>query len=87
MRVHWIRYGLIVIAAVGAVVAALASVPGLVNVEAYKPGLIQAVREATGRELVIDGPMRLRMFPVPGDRKSTRLNSSHAITSRMPSSA
>lgn len=66
MRVHWIRYGLIFIAAVGAVVAALSSVPGLVNVEAYKPGLIQAVREATGRELVIDGPMRLRMFPVPG---------------------
>src|SRR6185503_11814544 len=66
MRVHWIRYGLIAIAAVGAVVAALSSVPGLVNVEAYKPGLIQAVREATGRELVIDGPMRLRMFPVPG---------------------
>ena len=27
--------------------------------------LIQAVKEATGRELVIDGPMRLRMFPVP----------------------
>lgn len=66
MRVHWIRNGLIAIAAVGAVVAALSSVPGLVNVEAYKPGLIQAVREATGRELVIDGPMRLRMFPVPG---------------------
>ena len=66
MRVHWIRFGLIVIAAVGAVVAALSSVPSLVNVEAYKPGLIQAVREATGRELVIDGPMRLRMFPVPG---------------------
>jgi hypothetical protein len=66
MRVHWIRNGLIGIAAVGAVVAALSSVPRLVNVEAYKPGLIQAVREATGRELVIDGPMRLRMFPVPG---------------------
>ncbi|MBS0540315.1 MAG: AsmA family protein [Proteobacteria bacterium] len=63
---HWIRNGLIAIAGVGAVVAALSSVPGLVDVEAYKPGLIQAVREATGRELVIDGPMRLRMFPVPG---------------------
>jgi len=66
MRTRWIRIGLIVIAVVGTIVAVLGSVPGLVNVEAYKPGLIQAVREATGRELVIDGPMRLRMFPVPG---------------------
>ena len=28
-----------------------------------------------------------RSAPLAGDRKSTRLNSSHAITSRMPSSA
>jgi uncharacterized protein involved in outer membrane biogenesis len=28
--------------------------------------MIAAVRDATGRELVIDGPLRLRMFPVPG---------------------
>ena len=28
--------------------------------------MIQAVREATGRELVIDGPMKLTVFPVPG---------------------
>src|SRR5476649_1222602 len=65
-RIRWLEIGLIAVAAVGAIVAVLAGIPGLIDVEAYKPGLIQAVREATGRELVIDGPMRLRMFPVPG---------------------
>ena len=29
----------------------------------------------------------LNVFPVPEDRKSTRLNSSHNVASRMPSSA
>jgi uncharacterized protein involved in outer membrane biogenesis len=65
-RIRWLEIGLIVVAAVGGIVAVLAGIPGLVDVEGYKPGLIQAVREATGRELVIDGPMRFRMFPVPG---------------------
>src|SRR5882757_5201586 len=65
-RIRWLEIGLIVVAAIGGIVAALTGIPGLIDVEAYKPGLIQAVREATGRELVIDGPMRLRLFPVPG---------------------
>ena len=49
-------------------VAALAVVllPRLIDVEAYRPVIIEAVRDATGRELVIDGPVRLRLFPVPG---------------------
>src|SRR5918993_277399 len=54
-----------VAALLGPLLAAAVAAPYLVNVEAYKPVLIQAVKEATGRELVIDGPMRLRMFPVP----------------------
>ena len=33
------------------------------------------------------GVWRRALAYCPGDRKSTRLNSSHAITSRMPSSA
>src|SRR5262245_43439489 len=41
------------------------ALPWLVDAEAYKPALIQAVKEATGRELVIDGPMRVSAFPVP----------------------
>src|SRR6266403_3336550 len=45
-------------------VAALAA-PYLVDAEAYKPALIQAVKEATGRELVIEGPMKLSVLPVP----------------------
>jgi len=45
--------------------AAAVAAPYLVDVEAYKPALIQAVKDATGRELVIDGPIRLRMLPVP----------------------
>jgi hypothetical protein len=65
-RVRWIEVGLIAIAVLGGIVAVLSGVPGLIDVEAYKPGLIQAVREATGRELVIDGPMKVRILPVPG---------------------
>ena len=52
-------------ALLGPLLAAAVAAPYLVNVEAYKPALIQAVKEATGRELVIDGPMRLRMLPTP----------------------
>jgi uncharacterized protein involved in outer membrane biogenesis len=65
-RKRLLELGLIAIAALGGLVAVLTGIPGLVDVEGYKPGLIQAVRDATGRELVIDGPMRLRLFPVPG---------------------
>jgi uncharacterized protein involved in outer membrane biogenesis len=54
-----------VAALLGPLLAAAAAAPWLVNVEAYKPALVQAVKEATGRELVIEGPMRLRMLPVP----------------------
>ena len=54
-----------VAALLGPLLAAAVAAPYLVNVEAYKPALIQAVKEATGRELVIDGPMRLRMLPMP----------------------
>src|SRR5918994_6487842 len=54
-----------VAALLGPLLAAAVAAPWLVDVEAYKPALVKAVKEATGRELVIDGPMRLRMFPVP----------------------
>jgi len=54
-----------VAALLGPLLAAAVAAPYLVDVEAYKPALIQAVKEATGRELVIDGPMRLRMLPAP----------------------
>lgn len=56
-------------AAVAAVVALLAlavvAAPTLLNVEQYKPAMIAAVKEATGRELVIEGPLKLTFFPTP----------------------
>lgn len=65
MRLRW-KIGLIGACVVGTLAAGVAVLPRVVDVEAYKPALIEAVREATGRELVIDGPMRLAIFPVPG---------------------
>ena len=65
MRLRW-RIGLIAAAALAPTAAILMFLPYLIDVEAYKPGLIKAVRDATGRELVIDGPMRISIFPVPG---------------------
>lgn len=62
----YLKLGLIAVGAAGALGAAVYFVPDRIDVEAYKPALIEAVREATGRELVIDGRMRLRLFPVPG---------------------
>ena len=37
--------------------------------------------------MCIAGPLAVPIGPVPIDRKSTRLNSSHNVASRMPSSA
>jgi hypothetical protein len=65
MSLRW-KIGLIVAAILAPIVGTFAFLPYLIDVEAYKPGLIEAVRAATGRELVIDGPMRLSVFPVPG---------------------
>ena len=59
------RIGWVVAAIFGPLVIAFAAAPYLVDVESYKPALIQAVKDATGRELVIDGPMKLSVFPVP----------------------
>ena len=52
-------------AILGPLAVAVAAAPYLVDPEAYKPALVQAVKEATGRELVIEGPMKLSIFPVP----------------------
>src|SRR6201986_1065714 len=60
------KIGLAVAAFVGVGALAIALVPYLVDVEAFRPVIIDAGRDATGRELVIDGRVRLRMFPVPG---------------------
>jgi uncharacterized protein involved in outer membrane biogenesis len=59
------RIGWAAAAIFGPLAVLFLAAPYLINVEAYKPALIQAVKEATGRELVIDGPMKLSMLPVP----------------------
>ena len=43
--------------------------------------------QVTGRSYAQPGSARRAALAAWADRKSTRLNSSHAITSRMPSSA
>ena len=55
---------------------------------------VPEANETANRQRVFDASGRLVMemgetpaFPSRGDRKSTRLNSSHVTTSRMPSSA
>ena len=65
MRLYW-KIGLIAVGTVGTLLGAAGAMPLLVNMEVYKPAMIEAVRQATGRELVIDGPLKLSMFPVPG---------------------
>ena len=65
MRLYW-KIGLITVGAVGTLLGAAGAMPHVINMEVYKPAMIEAVRQATGRELVIDGPLKLRMFPVPG---------------------
>lgn len=57
------RIGWAAAAIVGPLAVFAVAMPYLVDAEAYKPALIQAVKEATGRELVIEGPMKLTILP------------------------
>lgn len=61
----WIRIGAAVAAFFALVALAGFLAPTLLNVEQYKPAMIAAVKEATGRELVIEGPLKLTFFPRP----------------------
>lgn len=54
-----------VAAVLGVLALAVAAVPHVVDVDVYRPAIVQAVKEATGRELVIEGPLKLSMFPRP----------------------
>lgn len=60
-----LKLGLIVLAIVALLLAGAAVAPRLIDVEAYKAPLTEAVRQATGRELVIEGPLKLTLLPVP----------------------
>lgn len=61
----WIRIGAAIAAFFALVTLAGFLAPTLLNVEQYKPAMIAAVKEATGRELVIQGPLKLTFFPRP----------------------
>ena len=60
------KIGWVIAAVIGLLAAVIGVAPYLIDVEAYRPAIIEAVRDATGRELVIDGPVQIRMLPVPG---------------------
>ena len=47
---------------------------------------IKAIYDKPSANIILNGE-KLKAFPLKSDRKSTRLNSSHNVISRMPSSA
>ncbi len=50
---------------VALLLAGLIAAPALINVNSYKPLIVQQVKAATGRDLVIDGPISLSLLPTP----------------------
>jgi|GEM_PF-335257 len=59
----WIRIGAAVVAFFALLALAGVAAPTLLNIDQYKPAMIAAVKEATGRELVIEGPLKLTVLP------------------------
>jgi hypothetical protein len=59
------KIALIATATAGVLLAVAIVGPRFIDVEAYKPAMQEAVKAATGRELVIEGAMRIRLFPTP----------------------
>ncbi len=51
--------------AIGLLVAALVAAPFFIDVNAYKPLIVSQVKTATGRDLVLDGPISLSLLPTP----------------------
>lgn len=47
------------------IAATLLLVPLLIDADSYKPRIAAAIRDLTGRELTIAGPVRLRLLPSP----------------------
>ena len=50
---------------VALLVAAVAVAPALIDINSYKPLIVSQVKTATGRDLVIDGPISLSLLPTP----------------------
>jgi uncharacterized protein involved in outer membrane biogenesis len=50
---------------VGLLIVALLVAPFFIDANSYKPVIAAEVKKATGRELVLDGPIKLSLLPVP----------------------
>lgn len=50
---------------VALLVAAVVVAPALIDINSYKPLIVSQVKTATGRDLVIDGPISLSLLPTP----------------------
>src|ERR1700753_2519269 len=50
---------------IGFLILALLIAPSLIDLNARKPEIISEVKKATGRDLVIDGPVSLSLLPLP----------------------
>lgn len=49
----------------GLLAAALAAIPSFVDANAFKPEIVAQIKQATGRDVTIDGPIRLSLLPMP----------------------
>src|SRR5476651_1189139 len=50
---------------VGVLIVALLVAPSFLDLNKYKPEIISQVKKATGRDLVLDGPVTLSLLPTP----------------------
>jgi hypothetical protein len=50
---------------IGLLIVALLALPFLIDLNGYKATITQQVKQATGRELQIQGPIRLSLLPLP----------------------
>jgi uncharacterized protein involved in outer membrane biogenesis len=50
---------------IGVLIVALLIAPSFFDLNQYKPQLVSEVKKATGRDLVIDGPVSLSLLPLP----------------------
>ena len=50
---------------VALLVAVVVAAPALIDINSYKPLIVSQVKTATGRDLVIDGPISLSLLPTP----------------------
>jgi uncharacterized protein involved in outer membrane biogenesis len=50
---------------IGVLILALLIAPSFFDLNQYKPQIVSEVKKATGRDLVIDGPLSLSLLPLP----------------------